>query len=86
MKKFYFYVIVSIVFIIHLNSCGREVCRECIKCISFDDQDKIINEVRECNPDTTYLNGFKTGFIDGANEQGWNATCVNLGVICECEK
>jgi len=39
--------------------------------LSFHDAElNLVNEVRECNSETTFLNGFKLGFIDGANQQG----------------
>ena len=64
-------------------NCKKKICHQCIKCISYDANFDLINEVRECNIDTLYLGGFKEGFVEGAEDQGWSAICVDLGLVCE---
>ncbi len=76
----------SILILFSLSSCKDEVCRECIRCMSYDSDQTLMNEVRECNLDTAYLNGFELGFMEGANDNGFDAICLKLGVICEKEE
>lgn len=84
MKNFYL-IIGGIFSIILFTNCKKEVCEECIKCISYGSEQTLINEVTECNTDTTFLNGFEEGFIDGANKKGREAICFELGIVCRKE-
>jgi hypothetical protein len=66
-------------------SCKEEVCRNCRRCISYDSNNIIKNEVVKCNSDTTYLNNYEQGFISGADSANREAICFDLGIQCECE-
>lgn len=68
-----------------LISCRKEVCRTCIRCISYESDFTIANEVKECHQDTVYLTNFSKGFMEGANSVGRDAICFNLGIECVCE-
>jgi len=79
------FCLLSSIVCISLTGCKKETCRNCIRCISYDSNNQIVNEVRECNKDTTYLNNFENGFQDGAASKGWSAICFDLGIHCTCE-
>lgn len=64
-------------------SCNPESCTECIRCISYNENHEIQNEVRECSDDREYLDDYKEGFIEGANSIDREAICFELGVQCQ---
>ena len=68
-----------------LTNCKKEVCKHCVRCISYDANFEIKNEVKHCEIDTVVLNNYKQGFKDGAQSVGRSAVCFELGVECECE-
>lgn len=67
-----------------VTSCKKEVCKTCVRCISYDDNFIIQNEVKHCESDTSILNNYKEGFMDGAAAVGRSAICFDLGIECEC--
>ncbi len=64
-------------------SCQPEVCQDCIKCISYDENYELVNEVIKCSDENQYLENYKLGFISGVEEMGWDAICLDIGVKCD---
>ncbi|MEO1518918.1 MAG: hypothetical protein AAFV95_28135 [Bacteroidota bacterium] len=83
MNRIYLLIVGAILSILLFADCGKKTCKQCVKCFSYDSQATLINEVRECSTDTNFLNGFELGFIDGANQQGWDAICLKDGISCD---
>lgn len=83
MKKISF--LTMFFFLFFCTNCKKEVCRTCVRCISYDSNFEIKNEVKKCDVDTTFINDYKQGFIDGAASVGRSAICFELGIECECE-
>ncbi|MBK9107564.1 MAG: hypothetical protein IPM92_04065 [Saprospiraceae bacterium] len=83
MKNVAFLTIVFLLFF--ATNCKKEVCRTCIRCISYDANFEIKNEVKKCDVDTFNIKNYKQGFIDGAVSVGRSAICFELGIECECE-
>ena len=82
MKRIFIYSFIMSGFLI--ASCKNEVCKHCVRCISYDNNFIIQNEVKHCESDTSILNNYKEGFISGAASVGRSAICFDLGIECEC--
>lgn len=83
MKKNIYFTL--LIFLVCVMSCKKEICRTCVRCISYDANNKIINEVKKCYIDTASITNYKQGFIEGAASVGRSAICFDLGIECECE-
>jgi hypothetical protein len=68
---------------IDLSMCCKDECRTCVKCISYDSSNSLINESKECNPDTAFIRGFKDGFMLGASQKGYSSICFELPMECD---
>lgn len=66
-------------------SC-KKTCKTCTLCKSFYANGVQANEAKECNADTTYINGYNDGFILGATESGKTALCFDQGVECKTKR
>lgn len=81
MKKFMSFTILF--FLFFAPSCKKEICRTCVRCISYDANFEIQNEIKRCDADTAFINDYKRGFKDGAALAGRSAICFELGIECE---
>jgi len=70
-----------------MYNCNKnnEVCKHCLRCISYNTNYELVNEVEQCKGDTVYLNMYSSGFIDASKANGRNAICLKLGIKCEFE-
>jgi len=83
MLRYLLYSMGAAFVIFSLTCCDSDdTCEYCTRCISYDEDLKIKNEVRQCYDDSVQIADFNQGFMDGAASVGRQSICFDEGLRC----